>query len=113
MAFLSVVIISCNPICCTTGVCKLGEVAWYRQLAWFHSAAGHAHWQGASGHWFESLAHQVLANSVTVHSDSETAGSQASQQTNQMPVLLHCHLLTSSQQQGLRLVLQAPGCQPA
>ncbi|DBB00231.1 TPA: hypothetical protein ACH3X1_014060 [Trebouxia sp. C0004] len=41
---------------------KLGEVARYRQLAWFHGAAGHAHWQGARGYWFESLAHQVLAN---------------------------------------------------
>ena len=43
---------------------KLGEVARYRQLAWFHGAAGHAHWQGARGYWFESLAHQVLANGV-------------------------------------------------
>lgn len=41
---------------------KLGGVARYRQLAWFHGAAGHAHWQGARGYWFESLAHQVLAN---------------------------------------------------
>lgn len=32
---------------------KLGEVARYRQLAWFHGAAGHAHWQGARGYWFE------------------------------------------------------------
>ncbi|DBA86734.1 TPA: hypothetical protein ACH3X2_005425 [Trebouxia sp. C0005] len=41
---------------------KLGGVARYRQLAWFHGAAGHAHWHGARGYWFESLAHQVLAN---------------------------------------------------
>ena len=41
---------------------KLGEVARYRQLAWFHGAAGHAHWQGARGYGFESLAHQVFAN---------------------------------------------------
>ncbi|DBA80022.1 TPA: hypothetical protein ACH3X2_007520 [Trebouxia sp. C0005] len=41
---------------------KLGGVARYRQLPWFHGAAGHACWQGARGYWFESLAHQVLAN---------------------------------------------------
>ena len=39
---------------------KLGEVARYRQLAWFRGAAGHAHWQGARGYWFERLAHQVF-----------------------------------------------------
>lgn len=41
---------------------KLGGVAKLRQLTWFRSAAGHAHCQGARGYWFESLAHQVLAN---------------------------------------------------
>ena len=41
---------------------KLGGDARYRQLACFHGAACHAHWQGARGYWFESLAHQVLAN---------------------------------------------------
>ena len=41
---------------------KLGEVHRHQQHAWFHGAAGHAHWQGARGYWFESLAHQVLAN---------------------------------------------------
>ncbi len=44
---------------------KLGGVARSRQLAWFQGAAGHAHWQGARGYWFESLAHQALANGGT------------------------------------------------
>ena len=38
---------------------KLGEVTRYRQLAWLHGAASH---EGARGHWFERLAHQLLAN---------------------------------------------------
>ena len=41
---------------------KIGEVARYRQLACFHGTASHAHRQGARGYWFESLAHQVLAD---------------------------------------------------
>ena len=75
---------------------KLGEVARYRQLAWFHGAASHAHWQGARGYWFERLAHQVLANGGehTVGefscSDSSLAGCSQPSEQKQMPVLLHC-----------------------
>ena len=84
---------------------KLEIVARYRQLAWFHGAAGHAHWQGARGYWFESLAHQVLVNGgnhtfrlVGEFSCSNRAlaclypGFSA---RKQIPVLLYCHLLTS------------------
>ncbi|KAL3159354.1 hypothetical protein ABBQ32_14138 [Trebouxia sp. C0010 RCD-2024] len=41
---------------------KLGEAARRQQLAWFHSASDHTHWQVARGYWFESMAHQVLSN---------------------------------------------------
>ena len=40
---------------------KLGEAARRQQLAWFHSASDHTHWQVARGYWFESVAHQVLS----------------------------------------------------
>ena len=39
---------------------KLGEAARRKQLAWFHSAAGHEHWQVARGYWFECMAHPSL-----------------------------------------------------
>lgn len=41
---------------------KPGEAARRQQLAWFHSASDHTHWQVARGYWFESMAHQVLSN---------------------------------------------------
>ena len=41
---------------------KLKEAAQRQQLAWFHSASDHTHWQVVRGYWFESMAHQVLSN---------------------------------------------------
>lgn len=88
---------------------QLGEVARFRQLAWFQGAANHAHPQGATEYWFENLAHQSMADggNQTFRLAGELYPCSCCniavayftaklQYTKQMPVLLHCHLLTSS-----------------